>query len=297
MKGILFTITIFIIFGFIVAYFATINTSLIERSRIVADKVAAQRIYYMWKGVADNVISIFNVSIGKNDTMAIFNDTLPALSNIGSMLGWYQDFINQNIVEQTLNITFEDANGNPVILNQTDSKIVIKPMNINYSWPDYGKNQLFITSTPANFSYINNVDVYVKLKNVFFNCDVNKPGDCNKWSPDNRVPSCSGIQYCLNLNLTFEDANNVVFNYPDHYFDIGGTKKSTTNLDVKNTTAAYTIFIQVGPLASNIVLNIDLKSTQVNTFTTINFTTSDFYIDFPTKLNVSTAFGKKVDFI
>ena len=287
--------------GLAIAYFATVATSSIEKANFVNEKIAAQRIFYTWMGVADNFQALINISIVKNETQVEFNDSLPATEDkIKNMLDRYQKFIDQYIEDPTIAIRCEDANGNEVNLNQTQSKIVIKPMNINYSWPNYGKNKLFIEIEPVNFSYVSNISIYVKLKNVDFNCKPPIPGasqDCEKWNPDNSVDDCTGIEYCLYLNLTFEDQAGRVFTFSEGKFNVDNSpsKKSVDNLNVINITSPYAIDIEVGPLPT--VINIDLHNTLVDTSTKLNLTTSEFYMDIAARLNVTSVFGKKVDWL
>lgn len=294
MKGILFTITIFLIFIGVVTYAVTVASITIEKSNLITEKVSAQRIYYTWKGIADDVIHLLNLTVSRNNSMVEFNDTLPAnpQTKIEDMLSWYQMFLEEYVEDGTIEVRFENADGEKVDLkNDTDSVVVIKPMNIKYRWDNYGKNQLFIEVDPSNFSYINNIDLYIKLKNVYFNCDPEEQGSCNKWAP--YKPCTNSTTYCLKFNLTFEDMYNDVYNFPEKLFDVD--KMSVANLDVKNVTAPFFIKIQVGSLPT--VINIDLKSVMVDTSTKINLTTTDFYINMLAKLNVSTPFGKKVDWI
>jgi len=302
MKGIFFTIITFLIFLGMITYITVITNSNIQKSNLINERISANRIYYTWKSVSDNIKYILNVYVAKiNDTLEI-NDTLPANeSGMIDFLKMYQQFINQTYRDPTIDIRFEDSAGKEVILNETtlDPKTLftIKPMNINYGYPDYGKNELFVKSSPQNFSFIKNLDLFLSMKNVYFNCNytvTTGPDRCNKWSPDNHVPSCTGVQYCLNLNLTFKDADGNVFNFPEKYFDIG-SKKSEANLDVKNATAAFFIKIKVGSLTGDQeVLHIFLQNVQTNTSTEIQFNTTDFYINLASILNVSTLFGKKV---
>jgi len=301
MKGIFFTIITFMIFLGMITYITVITNSNIQRSNLTGERISANRIYYTWKSVSDNMKHVLNVYVAKLNDSAEINDTLPANKDfLMNFLKLYQQFINQIYRDPTIDIRFEDSNGNEVDLSTLDPKTLfqIKPMNVNYGYLDYGKNELFVKSSTQNFSFIKKLDLFIDLKNVFFNCNytvTSGPDRCNKWSPDNSKTSCSGIEYCLNLNLTFKDVNGNIFNFPEKYFDIGGSKFSKANLDVKNITSSYFIIIEVGPLNTETVLHINLQNVQTNTSTKIQFNTTDFYINLASILNVSTVFGKKVD--
>ena len=309
MKGIFFTIITFMIFLGMITYITVITNSNIQMSNLIGERISANRIYYTWRSVSDNMKYALNAYVNKINDTAEINDTLPATSNIVDFLKLYQQFINQTYRDPTIDIRFEDSAGNEVDLSTLDPKTLfqIKPMNINYGYLSFGKNEVFIRSTPSNFSFIKKIDLFLKMKNVYFDCDTTlsppSSDDCNKWAP---YKSCvPGSLYCLEFNLTFQDVNSIIFNFPEHYFDVSST--NSANLNVKNVTGAFSVPIQVGPLGTSdicpspppfskcIVLDVDLHNVQVDTFTKVQLNTSDFYINLASILNVSTVFGKKVD--
>jgi hypothetical protein len=289
----------FLIFLAILTYVYVIINVNIEKSTSVAEKISTQRIFYTWKDVSEDVSSLLNINLDKNDTFLEINDTLPATKNIGSLLDIYQEFTKQIYGDPTIEVNFEDIDGNRINLSEMENSedvFNIEPMNIVYTYPDFGKNELIIKVDESNFSFIENVSIFVKLKNVEFDCNYTHsvaPDYCGKWSPDNSVPSCSGVTNCLTLNLTFEDSNNIIFNLEEKYFDVDS--RSTNNLNVKNVTGNYFIKSHVGGLPS--VVHIDLQNVFIDTTTDIYFNTSDFYINLPSILNVTTPFGRKVDLI
>lgn len=301
MKGVFFTMITFVIFISILTYMNVVTESNIERSAITAERISAERIYYTWKAVDDHIEDILNISFFKNNDTAKINDTLPATQDIEDFLKLYQQFINQSYEDPTIDIRFENYDGDEIDLSTMDPQtlFVIEPMKINYSYPDFGKNRLFIKTDPSNFSFIDSIKLYIKMKNVYFDCSPpmpDSPKECEKWSPDNTLIDCSGVSYCLNFDLTFEDANTTVtkiFNFVANYFDVGSPKKSVVNLPVRNETASFTIKVEVGPLPT--VIDIDLHNVLVDTSIEMDLNTTDFYINLASILNVSTVFGKKVD--
>jgi len=299
MRGLFFTAVTFLIFLAILTYVYVLVYDNIEKSKTVADTISAQRIYYTWHDVADSVNDLLNVHLSKKAEHLQINDSLPATENIEDLLDLYQEFVNQIYGDPTINIDFEDIDGNKINLSDMDpqSLFTIEPMNIVYFYPDYGKREMNINADPSNFSYIDGIEVFIKLKNVYFNCNLTHPSDpqyCEKWSPDASVSTCEGAAFnCLTLNLTFEDVNSDIFNFETHYFNVDS--KSTANLDIKNVTGSYFITIQVGPLPT--VLKVDLHNAMADSVIDMYLNTSDFYINLPSILNVTTPFGKKVDII
>lgn len=298
MKGIMFTLTVFIIMTLAIAYFALFSSSSIDETNFINENLASQRIFYTWKGIDDNFQNILEIKLGKVGSSAEFNDTLPStVDKLNSALTRYQQFISQYINESTISARFEDTSGQETTLEYSkNAQITIKPMNINYTWPTNGKNQVTIVADPSNFHYIQNVTLFINMSNVKIACyptDPGAPQPCEKWAPNNTVNSCIGIDYCFNLTLAFNDSDGKTYKFVSKYFDV--SNKGSDDLNVKNITSSFAISIQVGPLP--LVLNINLHNTEVKTYAKLNLTTEDFYIDFPTKLNVSSAFGTKVDFL
>ncbi len=296
MKGIFLTITVFIIFLGLVSYLSILNASSEDASKLTSEKIAAARTFYYWNSVSKGIDNIVNVTFNQNGGVVDINDTLPAANDINTLLSDYGSFLDKYFEDPSIDIHFEDAAGNIVALQNMQSKIVLAPMNINYTWPDFGKNQVTIQSSTEQFSSISNMSIYVKLKNVQFNCaGTSGPNRCNKWSPDYSVASCSGVTYCLQLDMTYEDMNGAKFIFPETKFDI--SSRSTANLDVNNAQSGnFFIKIDVGALPPD-VLNINLQNVQADTDTRFIFNTTQFYINYPMRLAVVTPFSKKVDWI
>ncbi|HLC50802.1 MAG TPA: hypothetical protein VJH90_00300 [archaeon] len=294
MKGIFFTMTVAIVFLGIISYLVVFSNTNIQNYQSISDKVSAQRTFYYWKSVDSTLSNVLNVTIGKTNNTAEINDTLPAQFDINDQLEGLGKFIDSYYADPSIEIFFQDDAGNRMELTALQSKIVLQPFGINYTWQDFGKNVVKIESSPGSANAITNVMEVIRMKNVQFNCNTTTttgPTRCNKWSPDSSVGSCSGIVHCLNLNLTFIDVNGTAFNYPENKFDID--RKSTTNLDVKNGTNAFSITIQVGEL--NTVLNIDLHNVQTDTNNKLILNTTEFTINYPAKLAVVTPYSRKID--
>ncbi len=294
MKGVFFTITVLIVFLGIIAYLVVFSNTNIQNYQSISDKISAQRTFYYWQSVDSTLSNVLNVTIGKTNNTAEINDTLPAPFDINDQLEGLGKFIDSYYRDPSIDIFFQDESGNRMELEELQSKIVIQPFGINYTWQDFGKNVVKIESSPGAANAITRISEVITLKNVQFNCNTTiftGPTRCNKWNPDNSVASCSGITHCLNLNLTFIDMNGTALNYPENKFDID--RKSTTNLDVKNDTSAFSITIQVGEL--NTVLNIDLHNVNVDTNNKLILNTTEFSINYPAKLAVVTPYSRKID--
>lgn len=300
MRGIFYTAITFLIVSSLIFYIFFISLTNVGRSNVITRELSAQRVYYAWRSVQDNFGDVLGVKVGKDGYIASFNDSLPADIDILSLFNALDVFIQNYYQDETLQMRFEDPDGNKVNLSafMKDKPVIpIKPMNINYGWGDWGKTRLHIVVDTSNFSYIDKLDMYIKLKNVQFACNWNhqgSPGDCDYWTPDKHVESCDGVQYCLEFNLTYEDSNRVVVNFVYHYFDV--SKQSVNNLNVKHgNESSFFIKTQVGALPT--LLDIDLKDVEVDTFTKFYLTTTDFYISYAAKFNVTSDFAKRIDWL
>jgi hypothetical protein len=283
MKGIYFTIITFVIFLGILVYVNVITGSNMETSRLVTEKISAERIFYTWKAVDDHIEDVLNISVVKDNDTAIINDTLPAIQDIQNFLKLYQQFVNQTFRDPTIDIRFEDYNGNEIDLSTTDPQtlFIIEPMNIEYKYPDYGKNQLFVEVDPSNFSFIEGIDLIIEVSG-FFNTSI-KPN-----------PKLCPATYCLNLNLEIINETDS-WTYPYNQLDIEYSNWITVDIGTQETA----IRIETGDInpPSNRVIHVDIIKSGfvINTNMEIDLNTTDFYINLASILNVSTVFGKKVD--
>ncbi len=291
MKGVLFTFTVMIIMGFIITYFAVSALSNVDRSGFANERLASQRIYYTWMSISDNFRGVLNFTFNKNGQMAEFNDTLPAnVSDVVTLLTRLQQFIEQHIEDPTIFIRFEDSEGNKVNLNSTDCPknkvncgVKIKPMNIDYSWPDYGKREVWIKVKPENFSYIQNI-TYELTTNTSFRVDtIPNPKECP-------------ADYCLNFTLRVKNSS-YTWEWSVHRFDVQSVNWAEISVGGVPSVAK----VETGDIdnPSNTVLHVNLiKDGYVfNTYLKLYLNTTEFYIDFPIKLNVTSGFARRIDYI
>lgn len=282
MKGMFFTIVTFLIFFSVMSYVYIVVNNNIESTKFVAEEISAQRIYYSWKDVSEDINSFLEVSLSKDNNILQINDTLPSIEDIASVLDLYQGFVEQIYEDPTIDIDFEDLTGSKTNLSDIDpqSLFTIEPMNIEYKYPDFGKNQLFIEVDPTNFSFIERIDLIIEVPGYFNISTSPNPKECP-------------ATYCLNYSLTVTNSTHE-WVYPYMQLDVDFNAWITIDVGAAETA----IRINTGDInPGNTVLNLDIIKSDFNINTTmdIEFNTSDFYINLPTILNVSTPFGKKVD--
>jgi hypothetical protein len=277
-RGYLFAITTVFMLVSLVVLLQSFTVHRIWAKEDLSQTLAGNRMTYAWEDIGEDVAWITDLKITVGDQNITFNDTLPAEYDIGAFLEIYSNFLDNYYVTPDFDIKFIAPDGTEMDLEDIDSKIKILPQNIEYGYPDFGKRELWVTVPEENASSIIGLNMHCTLKNAYFNCDPDLLGDCNKWAP---LAACkSNTVHRLYLNLSFTDAAGDYFMFPEHCFNIDS--KSTANLDVLNVTAKYFIKIDVGPLPT--VIKVTLQNTEVDTLTSILLNTTEFYINYLTKL-------------
>jgi hypothetical protein len=143
---------------------------------------------------------------------------------------------------------------------------------------------MFLKATPENFSFIKNITFEVTTNESFEMSLAPNPKTCP-------------AQYCLNFTLRVRNSSYV------WEWDVKQHDLKYTNWAVVKSVAGGTEIakIEIGSIdpPANIVVHVDIIKPEYVFGTSLDVTlnTSQFYIDFPTKLNVSSVFGKKVDWL
>ena len=283
MRGIVMTLTVSLILLGVLSYLFFVAQGGIERTRSATDQLSAERVYHYWRAVSANLKGILNVSATRINDTAVFNDSLPATRDIDKMLGVYQMFVESYFEDPTISIRFEDSEGHEIILNQSESAIYIKPMNIKYEWDDYGKNQLFIKAPPENFSFIERIDMNLKVTPTI------KDLSSIKWSP---LKQCGQqTTHCLHYRATVTDGNKTWVS-SEQYFDVDFSSSVKIGL-TGEPSSDFFVRITVGQLDN--VVNVDMLNANVTADTAIKLNTSEFYINSLAQINVTAPFGQKVE--
>lgn len=283
MKGQLITLSVFLVLMGIIVYITLIVISNTERTSALAETMSAQRVYYSWKAVDDNFAQITEAIASKFDDTAQINDTLPANISIEELLKQYQEFVETKYADETMRIRFEDPDGNYMNLSKDlKPQITIKPMNIVYSWPDWGKNEMNLNVDPSNFSYIKNITILLEANGNFTPTYKQNPKECP-------------ADYCLNLTLKIYN-KSYEWVYPYSHLDI--KFDNWIFINVNNQPSAIKIYTgQIDPPAERVINMKFIKDAVLQSSTSIKLNTTDFYISYLAKINVSTPFGAKVDWI
>lgn len=285
MKGYVFTITTFIIFLGIIAYYTTFSDVARERTQMVNDQIAAERVWRSWLSSASGLSNIANVSFAKSFGTAEINDTLPAARNISYLMERWQTFTGQYASDPTITSVFQDQYGNAVSLGDNKlSKIMLTPVGVNYSWPNWNKNRSTITVSSSDFSNIDHIELNMRTSSYLDGMPdfIWVP---NMTSPQNNtcLPSTT---HCLKLNLTFTFSGSV-WNSTTSYFD--ADKVSYLKITF---FGSYLANVTVGKLPT--LLDVNVSNNVITTNTKIVLNTASFYTNFMARLNVTSPFGQKV---
>ncbi len=283
MKGVLFTLTVFLIlFGLLVYLSQTTKQTNAESM----EKIAGQRLFHLWHSIADDISDSLNLTVKKvNDTIQI-NDSMPAEQDVQKFLDDYARFVEQKFKEGNFDAAFEDEAGNKVDLSTMQSKFTIKPLQIAYIWPTLKKDNMKIQVDKKNFSYIEEINL-----TIFVSPQINNTANI-KWDP---LKKCKGgTKYCLKLNLIVTDGS-ATWTSSETEFDVDH-QSELKNLHLGPTGGAdQRVEIKVGDLKD--LIKVDPKNANVSTSLTLKLNTSSFFLNYPARLNVTTAFGKKIDWL
>ncbi len=283
MKGVLFTLTIFLIFMGVLVY---ISSSFMQAETAGAERIAGQRLFHLWRTIANDISDSLNLTVKKiNDTIEI-NDSMPAEQDVQKFLDDYARFVDQKFKEGNFEARFEDEAGNKIDISTMQSKFIIKPMQIAYTWPTLKKDSMKIQVDKKNFSYIQEINL-----TVFVSPQINNTANI-KWDP---LKKCKGnTKYCLKLNLVVTDGSTS-WTSSETEFDVDHNSE-LKNLHLGPTGGAdQRVEIKVGDLKD--LIKVDPKNANVSTSLTMKLNTSSFFLNYPARLNVTTVFGKKIDWL
>ena len=284
MRGIFYSLIVFIVMSGLIAYYFFLFSETEKNFTFETEKISAQRVFSYWKNADRNLGVATNISVAKINNTVEFGDTLPAEKDISTVLDQYQQFIRNYFEDSTIDVRFEDESGNEIELENLQSKILIEPMNIEYSWPDFGKNQMHIKVPATNYSFIQRINITLRVKPNIRNAN-------NSWSP---YKACTGsTQYCLYMNLTVTDGTTTWVSDKNN-FDLDFT--SSAKIDLQGEPAAnFWVKITAGKIPT--VINVDMQNANVSADTKLILNTEQFYITYPAKLNVTTPFARKIDWL
>jgi len=202
-----------------------------------------KKIVFTWDDVREDLLSLTGLTVVKEEENVTMYDQIPPSAPVVQSLQAYNTFIQDYYREKGLEIRILDSSGNPITdfdcFGKTDcdeDRVVftIKPFNITYEYPDWGKNQLEINcrrdDDPAcSFDNVRRINLTFNFSTLNFSCNPQEFNNCTdgsfNWVQYKKVfgySACSKSEEpCLLLpyNLTFIDAQNKIYACPGVYTD------------------------------------------------------------------------------
>ena len=284
MRGILYTLMTYLILSVLLAYAASTASAFSEKEKLISEKISAERIFHAWNSVGKNLAGLLNISAGKTDYTFKLTDTLPSSGDTISILQNYETFLQNYFSDGIISYRFEDSGGNKISLQNMDSKISILPWNINYSWPDFGKNSGVLESNSNGLKFLKVVNMTMFVNPVI--------RDLNSIAWSGYKACDQSTTDCLIFNLTITD----------------GAKTWVSNVDKFDLKFQAQLKVDLGPAGGPnwaratvgkipTLINLDMQNSNITQTSSMVFNTTDFFINYPSKLNVSAVGIKKVDWL
>lgn len=283
MKGIMYTVATFLIFLGITTY-VYMNLNFSENS---SSLISSERIFRYWNAVDSGMQNLVNVSTAKKDFVLEINDSLPAERSVKTLLDRYGLFVEQFFKDPTIDVRFEDSSGNKVELENMESKLTIKPMNITYGWDSWGKNEMEIRGLTANLGFIQSINLSVRfVNNTIANNSI-------IWSP---YKDCRANQPCLNFYLSVSDGTKTIVSDKTTFDLSRGSKTELIYCTAGDCWMRVRVGLWTAEDPQNII-KIELHNLNITTSTRIKMNTTEFFANYPAILAVRTAFAEKVEFL
>lgn len=319
MKGVVFTLLTFMLFLFLFELVASLARS---GSSIITPQEINKRLVNVFSNIVENIPSVVQVNITKNQNNLTISDVLPPTINISSSLQAFQNFINFS-TPSDLNISFLNPSMQVVPITGLNPPFQILPFNINYTYPsnNWGKTQQLVYC--PNASTCNNFSIHLNyIINQTFQCNPQNASNCTgvnsdgskefNWNP--QPDNCAGGPPCINFTLSITDNQGHTYSCPNSLPGTVPCPFNSTSLSGNAATLQIAIlqssvckfkFTLGGNIANAPLLQMRMLDNNNNTCglvlsnTTFSFNTSSFYVSLPTYLRVLdlNSNTSKTDFI
>ncbi|MBI1973502.1 hypothetical protein HYS54_01690 [Candidatus Micrarchaeota archaeon] len=289
-NGFLFTLTTMLVFVgllFMLNDVASYGQSL--RSSATSS-LSAYVITQAWRDVSSDITLVVGVNVSKDGTTADFMDSLPAATDLSTFIEGYGKFIESYYSKPSLQVVFLDSVDNQLSLSSISPLLSIIPFNIQYGYPDFGKNELQVLSPVGNLSALSGVSVDIHVTDEEMN-------ESNfQWTP---YQECQQNKPCLNVNVTVR-GNSSSWSSPQQQFD--ATRQSQITIHFGNDSSNHWVKVLVGESGNSDpqnVLDVKLNNVRAATDTKVLLNSPDFLINYLSKLRVSEPqlFTNKTDWL
>lgn len=246
-------------------------------SQRVSEMLVSEKVGYTFDDIMDDITNITGLSITQQEANLIFKDSFPG-SGITNRLGYYEQFMRERYLTPDLEAIFLNPEDQQIALTDLSSTIVVEPFNMTYKYSDFAKTDLFIQIPYTQSAAIDFVWYNISVPTGNFSDDV----DDIKWTPAPK--SCTpGTPGCIRFYLKVNDTGGHEYISPYTTFDV--TKQGHLNLNFVNESCWIDLW--VGPYSGEeYLLNLRMQDCQVRSEIGFTFNTTNFWLNFPTKLKV-----------
>lgn len=274
----MFTITTFFLLAGLLLVLNDFSLRKLSFESQLSTSFVGARTVYTADDIKEDIEKIMDLEIIKDGYRAIFIDNLPAAVNIQEFLARYGDFLSQYYTTPDLEVIFLSVSGTRINLEDIPPQVTILPFGITYGYPDYGKRELLVASPTENISAIQRISVYVRLTSDFLNE--------SQWQWNPRV-ACQPDHPCLTVDLTFDDGY-ITHEVAEKTFNADGLSKLKVSCGVGDCWIEVRIG-QTGTSDPQSLVNLRLHKINVTTTTTILLNTTEFSINYLSKIRAISA--------
>ncbi|QLJ52337.1 MAG: hypothetical protein Sv326_0162 [Candidatus Fermentimicrarchaeum limneticum] len=250
-------------------------------SKRVSDMLVSEKLGYTFDDITEDITNITGLSITQQQADLIFRDSFPG-AGITDRLAHYEDFMRARYLTPDMEVTFLNPADQPISLNSLSSQITVQPFNMTYKYTDFAKTDLFVQIPYDKSNAIQFVWYNMTITNGNFSKDVSQID----WSPK-PWPTCEctpGTPGCIRFYLRVNDSAGNEYISPYDTFSVD-CRHSDLKIDFVNQTCWIAMWVGES-VGEQYILNLKTQNCQIESEIGFTFNTTNFWLDFPTKLKV-----------
>ncbi|MCX6775824.1 MAG: hypothetical protein NT130_03185 [Candidatus Micrarchaeota archaeon] len=279
-KGFILTAIATVLFVLLINVAFQYSKSSSAYSQRVSEMIVSEKVGYIFDDITEDITNITGLSITQQGYNLIFTDSFPG-NGISDRLAYYEDFMRSYYLTPELEVTFLNPADQNISLNTLSSTITVEPFNMTYRYTDFAKTDLFIQIPYSQSAAINFIWYNMSVTTGNFT-DLSKI----KWDPkpkhcDLGDPGCIKVYIRVNDSINQEYISTTDFDA----FDPAGNPGGHLNIDFSNESCKMEIWL--GHYSGeDYLMNLRIFGCQVRSEMGFTFNSTNFWLDFPTKLKV-----------
>jgi len=279
-RGFLFTFAALSLFSLLLVMAANSFSADSRSSQLIAQSTL-RKVSYAWDDINDDLYWAVNASVSQDGTNLTIGDGLPASHDLLRSLTAYGLFVQNYYRTPDINVSYLSISGPEIPLWQLGPPLQVTPFGMNYSYPDFGKNELIVQMPTENFSFLKQVHLNFTLAGNTFTDSVSNA--CSLWSP---LKQCKqSTTNCFNLTVRITDSKGTLYNNAGcSSLDAGQNSNLNINLNDSGGNNGW-IRVQVGKTPDLIDVKFQNANASVNS--TFAFNSTDYQLNAVMRLRVS----------